>query len=157
MLRHIAGFRQDEEGDWVAALSCLHGQHIRHNPPFQNRPWVLTDAGRAEHVGTDINCPLCDRAELPAGLEVTRTAGPFDQDTVPPALRKDHVVGEGRWGCLRVVEGSVGFVMATEPPIERRLSAGDHQAIPPGVAHHLVVEGPAVVAVDFLVRPAGEP
>lgn len=156
MLRQIAGFHQDEAGAWVAELSCLHGQHIRHSPPFQNRPWVLTDAGRDERVGTDIICPLCDRAELPGGLEVTRTAGPFDQDAIPAALRKDHFVGEGRWGCVRVVEGTVGFVMATEPPIERRLGAGDHQAIPPGVAHHLVVDGPAVVAVDFLV-PAASP
>ena len=153
MLRRITGFRQDDEGDWAAQLSCLHGQHIRHRPPFQNRPWVLTDAGRQEHLGTDIECPLCDRAELPAGLQVTRTAGPFDQDTIPTALRKDHVVGEGRWGCLRVVEGTVGFAMATEPPVDVRLSAGDRQAIPPGVAHHLVVDGPTVVAVDFLVPP----
>lgn len=154
MLRQITGFHQDDAGAWVAELSCLHGQHIRHSPPFQNRPWVLTDAGRTEHLGTDINCPLCDRAELPGGLEVTRTAGPFDQVTIPPALRKDHVVGEGRWGWVRVIEGSVGFAMATEPPIERRLTAGDHQALPPGVAHHLVVDGPAVVAIDFLVPPA---
>jgi tellurite methyltransferase len=155
VLRRITGFHQDEAGGWVAELSCLHGQHIRHSPPFQNRPWVLTGAGRQEHLDTDINCPLCDRAELPGDLQVTRTAGPFDQDTIPPALRKDHVVGEGRWGCLRVVEGGIGFVMATEPPIERQLTAGDHQAIPPGVSHHLVVDGPAVVAVDFLVRPTG--
>ncbi len=117
---------------------------------------MTTAAGRADRVGTELDCPLCDRAELPGDLEVTRTAGPFDQDAIPPALRKDHFVGEGRWGCLRVVEGSVGFVMATEPPIERRLTAGDHQAIPPGVAHHLVVEGPAVVAVDFLIPPASD-
>lgn len=151
MLRHITGYHQDDEGVWVAELSCLHGQHIRHSPPFQNRPWVLTGAGRDEHLNTDINCPLCDRAEVPGDLQVTRTAGPFDQDAVPAALRSDHFVGEGRWGCLRVLEGGVGFVMATEPPIERRLSAGDRQAIPPGVAHHLVVDGPTVVAVDFLV------
>ena len=156
MLRRIAGFRQDEAGEWAAELSCLHGQHIRHRPPFQNRPWVLTEAGRDEHLGTDIDCPLCDRAEIPAGLQVTRTAGPFDQDTIPPALREDHVVGEGRWGCLRVLEGNVGFVMATDPPMELRLEAGDAQAIPPGVAHHLVVEAPAVVAVDFLVRPGSD-
>ena len=42
-------------------------------------------------------------------------------------------------------------VMATDPPMELQLRAGDVQAIPPGIAHHLVVERPAVVAVDFLV------
>ena len=151
MLRRIAGFHQDDAGGWVAELSCLHGQHIRHSPPFQNRPWVLTDGGREEHLGTDTNCPLCDRAELPAGLQLARTAGPFDQDAIPPALREDHVVGEGRWGRLRVLEGDVGFVMATDPPMELQLRTGDSQGIPPGVTHHLVVERPAVVAVDFLV------
>ena len=83
MLRRIAGFAQDDAGGWVAELSCLHGQHIRHSPPFQNRPWVLTGAGRQEHVDTDMDCPLCDRAELPGDLEVTRTAGPFDRPTHP--------------------------------------------------------------------------
>ena len=154
MLRRIAGFHQDEAGGWAAQLSCLHGQHIRHSPPFQNRPWVLTVAGRHEHLGTEIDCPLCDRTELPAGLQLTRTAGPFDQDTIPPALRHDHVVGEGHWGCLRVLEGDVGFVMATDPRMELQLKAGDTQAIPPGLPHHLVVEGPVVVAVDFLVPAA---
>lgn len=155
MLRTITGFHQDDDGDWVAELSCLHGQHMRHRPPFQNRPWVLSDAGRQEHLDTGIECPLCDRAELPGDLQITRTAGPFDQDTVPAALRKDHLVAEGRWGCLRVVEGSVGFQLATQPPLDLRLHAGDRQAIPPGVAHHLVIDGPVVVAVDFLVRPTG--
>jgi tellurite methyltransferase len=154
VLRQITGFRQDDAGGWAAELSCLHGQHIHHRPPFQNRPWVTPEAGREDHVGTDIDCPLCDRAELPGGLEVTRTAGPFDQDTIPPALRSDHVVGGGRWGCLRVLEGAVGFAMATDPPIERRLGAGEQQALPPGVTHTRGVDGPAVVAVDFLV-PAG--
>lgn len=152
MRRTISGFHQDDAGDWVAELSCLHGQHVRHRPPFQDRPWVITEAGRQERLGTDIDCPLCDRAELPGDLRMVRTAGPFDEGTIPAALRRDHLVADGRWGLLRVVEGTVGFVMATEPPLEVELGAGDQQPIPPGVPHHLVVEGPAVVAVDFLVR-----
>ena len=123
MLRRITGFRADDAGAWVAELACLHGQHIRHRPPFQDRPWVTTDAGRAGRIGTDLDCPLCDRAELPGGLEVTRTAGPFDQDTLPGALRRDHVVADGRWGCLRVIEGAIGFAMETTPPVDVRLAA----------------------------------
>ena len=64
MLRHITGFHQDDAGAWVAELSCGHGQHIRHRPPFQVRPWVLTEAGRAEHLRTELDCPLCDQDEL---------------------------------------------------------------------------------------------
>lgn len=154
--RSIAGFHEDDGGDWLAELSCLHGQHVRHRPPFQDRPWVLAEARRRDRIGTAIECPLCDRAELPEGLQRVRTAGPFDQDTVPAGLRRDHLVADGTWGCLRVVDGTVGFVMATEPPMDLRLTAGDRQPIPPGVPHHLVVDGPVTVAVDFLARAAEE-
>jgi tellurite methyltransferase len=65
--RAIDGFHQDEEGDWVAELSCGHGQHVRHRPPFWDREWVTTVQGRAERIGTELDCPLCDRLELPDG------------------------------------------------------------------------------------------
>jgi tellurite methyltransferase len=151
--RSIDGFHQDDAGDWVAELSCLHGQHVRHRPPFRDRPWVLTAQGRDAHVGVEIDCPLCDRAELPDDLEIVRTAGPFDAATVPAGLQRDHRVGERTWGVLRVIEGAVGFTMATTPPTQVSLRAGDRQPIPPGVPHSLRVEGPVRLAVDFLVRP----
>ncbi|MGH9092426.1 MAG: DUF3565 domain-containing protein [Acidimicrobiales bacterium] len=69
MERDIVGFRQDDEGDWVAELDCGHGQHVRHRPPFQLRPWVLDEAGRGARLGTPLDCPLCDRAEPPAARE----------------------------------------------------------------------------------------
>jgi len=153
MRRSIAGFNRDAEGDWVADLSCLHGQHVRHRPPFSVRSWVLTASGRDDRQGTDIECPLCDRAEPPDGLVVTRVAGPFDSTTLPAALRTSHVVAASTWGCLRVLEGAVGFVMATDPPLNVQVAAGNQQAIPPGVPHRLVLlEGPVLVAVDFLTR-----
>lgn len=156
MIRAITGFRQDDHGDWVADLSCLHSQHVRHRPPFQERPWVVTAEGRASRMGGDIDCPLCDRAELPDGLQLARTAGPFDADTVPSGLRKTHYVAVATWGRLRVIEGSVDFTVATEPTIDAHLHAGDVQPIPPQVAHHLTLCGPVVLAVDFLNRK-GEP
>jgi hypothetical protein len=60
MQRIISGFHRDAEGDWVAELDCGHQQHVRHRPPFQNRPWVLSDTERAAHVGSARDCPLCD-------------------------------------------------------------------------------------------------
>lgn len=63
MQRDIVGFRRDEEGDWVAVLACGHGQHVRHKPPFINRPWVLTAAGRRAHLGQTLECLKCDRGE----------------------------------------------------------------------------------------------
>ena len=63
MRRTIEGFHQDDAGDWVAELSCLHGQHVRHQPPFQDRAWVLTPEGRTERVGS----PTVPHAVTPDG------------------------------------------------------------------------------------------
>ncbi|NOT22314.1 MAG: DUF3565 domain-containing protein [Nitrospiraceae bacterium] len=62
MHRAIVGFHQDEHGDWVADLQCGHGQHVRHQPPMTNRPWVLTEEGRKPHIGETLNCKKCDEA-----------------------------------------------------------------------------------------------
>jgi len=60
MQRKISGFHQDERGDWVAELECGHGQHVRHNPPWTNRPWVVTPEGRAQHLGQALQCKQCE-------------------------------------------------------------------------------------------------
>jgi hypothetical protein len=60
MNQAIVDYHQDEQGDWVADLACGHGQHVRHQPPFTNRPWVLTHVGRELHKGTTLNCTTCD-------------------------------------------------------------------------------------------------
>lgn len=57
--RRIVGYRADDEEHWVADLECGHSQHVRHDPPWQNRVWVTTEAGRAEHLGTELRCVLC--------------------------------------------------------------------------------------------------
>jgi tellurite resistance-related uncharacterized protein len=150
LIRTIDGFRQDDVGDWVAELSCLHGQHVRHQPPFRDRSWVLSPEGRAAHVGAALECPLCDRAELPEGLVLARTAGPFTDTTLPAALRREHRVAEHTWGVLRVLGGSLDFEMATDPPINERFHEGHVQPIPPGVVHRIGVIGPLRVQIDFL-------
>lgn len=151
MVRTIVGYRQDEEGDWVALLSCLHGQHVRHRPPFRDLPWVLTDEGRAGRLGSEIDCPLCDRAELPDDLRLARTAGPFDEATMPAGLRRAHRIAEGTWGRLRVLEGRAELAIQTDPPIVARLGPGEEQPIPPGVPHAVTTTGPVCLQVDFLV------
>lgn len=70
MRRAIVSYRQDEEGHWVAELSCGHAQHVRHNPPFVVRHWVATPAGRAAHIGTELDCKLCEAA--PGGDDAPR-------------------------------------------------------------------------------------
>lgn len=60
MKRKITGFEQDEEGHWVALLDCGHRQHVRHKPPFIERPWVVERQSREAMIGETIECPLCD-------------------------------------------------------------------------------------------------
>lgn len=60
MNQKIIGFHLDEEDHWVADLACGHQQHVRHNPPFVSRPWVLTENGRQSRLGLTLNCLHCD-------------------------------------------------------------------------------------------------
>jgi hypothetical protein len=71
MERRITGFHKDEEAHWVAELECGHNQHVRHNPPWESRPWVVTPEGRRSRLGLQLNCVKCDRSEPPdrAGRE----------------------------------------------------------------------------------------
>jgi hypothetical protein len=62
MKQKIMRFNQDEVGDWVAQLSCGHARHVRHRPPWQNRPWVLTAESRASMIDQELECGLCAQA-----------------------------------------------------------------------------------------------
>lgn len=66
MDRTIIGFHQDNEGHWVADLECGHTRHVRHDPPWQNRAWVLTPEGRSQHLGRKFNCVRCDESSSAA-------------------------------------------------------------------------------------------
>lgn len=62
MERKIVGYHRDENQDWVAELDCGHGQHVRHQPPMTTRPWVLSEEGRKQRLGSLLNCKMCDEA-----------------------------------------------------------------------------------------------
>jgi hypothetical protein len=57
----IVGFHLDDAGDWVAELACGHDQHVRHQPPWTNRPWTQTAAGRDAVLGRLLECRKCDQ------------------------------------------------------------------------------------------------
>ncbi len=57
--RRIVGFHRDEEGQWVAELECGHPQHVRHDPPWEVRPWTRSAEGRAGRLGTHLPCRRC--------------------------------------------------------------------------------------------------
>jgi Protein of unknown function (DUF3565) len=58
-VQKIIGFHQDKHKDWVADLACGHSQHVRHHPPWQVRPWVITAEGRNSRLGQSLVCNKC--------------------------------------------------------------------------------------------------
>lgn len=63
MPRKIVGFHQDVEQHWVADLECGHTQHVRHDPPWQSRPWVVSAAGRQNFIGQTLLCVECGKID----------------------------------------------------------------------------------------------
>lgn len=61
MQQPIVGFHLDEAQDWVAELACGHNQHVRHKPPWFNRPWTQTQEGRDAALGWLLECRKCDQ------------------------------------------------------------------------------------------------
>ncbi|GEL71514.1 GNAT family N-acetyltransferase [Myxococcus virescens] len=62
MKQKITGFHLDREDHWVADLECGHRQHMRHDPPWTVRPWVLAEDGRRSRLGVELDCKRCDEA-----------------------------------------------------------------------------------------------
>src|SRR5690606_1996844 len=62
-ITRLLGFHQDEDGHWVADLSCGHTQHLRHQPPWQNRAWVLDQLERQRHLGQPFTCGWCAQSD----------------------------------------------------------------------------------------------
>ncbi|MGB1199769.1 MAG: DUF3565 domain-containing protein [Thalassotalea sp.] len=60
MEQAIIGYTKDDEDHWVAKLQCGHNQHVRHQPPFILRPWVVSKAGRSSMFGYKLPCKKCD-------------------------------------------------------------------------------------------------
>ena len=74
MLQLIISFHQDEENDWVTVLQCGHFQHVRHDPPFINRPWVTSKEGQDKMNGHQLKCKKCDTNEPKDSHSPSKTA-----------------------------------------------------------------------------------
>jgi len=145
----IRGFHQDAEGDWVADLSCGHGQHVRHRPPWQVRPWVTTEVGRSERLGTDIECPLCRMPALPPAVRVYRRTATFTETTTPAGLLRDHSTKPGTWAKIVIEEGTLEYSL-TSPSVAFLLSPSNPGIIPPVVPHSVRFLGPVRFYIEFL-------
>ena len=147
----ITGFHQDAEGDWVAEFACGHSQHVRHRPPWQNRPWVASEAGRAAKLGASIECPTCQMPEVPADAGEYKRTATFTEETVPGGLLRDHRTKPGVWARIIVEAGRLEHTLESH----RRtflLTPECPGVVPPTEPHHIAPAGPVRFHVQFLRR-----
>ena len=149
MKRAITGFRLDDLGDWVADLDCGHGQHVRHRPPFVNRPWVVSDTGRETMLGTELDCVRCDRMEWPDGLAAYRRTPEFDEKTIPAGLKSEHATKRGVWARIHVVSGALRYRVGAPVQQSFRIEPNSNAVIVPEVRHRVEPEGSVRFFVEF--------
>jgi len=61
MKQAITAYHVDDELHWVAELVCGHFQHVRHQPPWVDREWVVSEQGRQSKIGFELDCKKCDQ------------------------------------------------------------------------------------------------
>lgn len=153
MDRPITGFDRDEEGQWVALLSCGHRQHVRHRPPFVERDWTQSEGGRGQMLGQTLDCPQCDRMEPPEGVVRYRSTPLFTEMTIPKALRKEHSTKAGVWGRIRILEGNLLYEILRPRLQSFTLDATSTAFIVPEVPHRVEKIRRVIFQVDFLKLP----
>lgn len=152
MDRPITGFHLDEVGDWVADLSCGHGQHVRHQPPFTLRPWVLTEEGRTSKLGVLLACVRCDAFERPPSFVPYRRTDVFTEATVPRGLLAEHSTKRAVWGRIVVLDGTLRYHVASLARAED-LAPGREGTVVPELVHHVEPLGPVRFFVEFFRAP----
>jgi tellurite methyltransferase len=149
MQRTMVGFHQDAESHWVAELVCGHTQHVRHQPPFMLRPWVLTAEGRSGRLGQTLDCVLCDRYEMPAGFAPYKRTASFRQDSIPAGLLHRHRTKAGVWAVIHVVGGTLDYFESVEAGEKHRALAAGEQVLVRSECEHRVTGS---VDVEFYVE-----
>ncbi|MEO6421022.1 MAG: DUF3565 domain-containing protein [Polyangiaceae bacterium] len=148
----ILRFRQDDDGAFIAELACGHAQHVRHRPPLESRPWVTTEAGRRERVGTTLPCPLCRMPKLPTDVAPYKQTALFDMRSVPAGLKRSHALKAGTWGEILVEQGRVLYVLEDDGDLTFALRPGVVGVIAPERPHHVEPDDDARFFVRFSKR-----
>ncbi len=78
----------------------------------------------------------------------------FDEASLPQAIRSAHSTKQGVWGLLRVLDGEVRLVFH-DPAREVRVTPESPAPIPPQAVHHVEVEGPMRMQVEFFRERPG--
>jgi len=167
----IVDFHRDDNDDWVAVLGCLHFQHVRHDPPWQNREWVTTPAGRIDHLGQMLRCVKCsvnapldaveratkDEPRIPVNLQSYKKTPVFDQNSVPKGLQKEHATASGVWALLHVHTGSLSYCFTHDAEaMSCEVTPDRPRVIVAEQVHHVDIIGPVSFQLEFFRKPRGE-
>lgn len=154
MLRAITRYRTDEHGDWVAVLDCGHPQHVRHQPPFVNRPWTATEQGRQDMLGQQLNCVRCENFELPDHFAAYKRTPVFTEQSVPAGLLDNHTTKTGVWAKIVVLEGRLHYCV---DPLQVSLDLSPDQPgiVIPQVPHRVAPDEAVRFFVEFYRAPDG--
>lgn len=85
-----------------------------------------------------------------ADFRLLRQIGPFDRDSLPDGLLREHRLKPGRWGLLEIRRGAVCLVWDDDGGVEEGLVAPTSRIIPPERPHHLVPIDDFVIEVAFM-------
>lgn len=113
MKRFIIGFIKDVDKDWCAILDCKHKRHFRHHPPFYEREWTQSLAGRRQHLGMEVECQKCEMPKLPEGLEPYRVTDDLKDMGVARELLNERKFKEGVWAKIIIRTGHLKFIVGT--------------------------------------------
>ena len=152
MKRPIIRFGHDDIGDWVATLDCGHLQHVRHSPPFINRPWVITEFGRKSKIGETLNCVRCDKFEFPGNFIPYKKTPVFTEESLPSGLKNDHSTKTGVWGKIILTEGTLQY-RVNNLKTDTVLSPNEPGIILPEILHSVALLGPVKFYVEFYKEP----
>ena len=152
MLRKITGFSTDENGDWVANLECFHGQHVRHNPPFVRRQWVVSKEGRKSRLGHALDCLKCNRMEWPDHLVITKRTTEINEKSIPEYFMNDYVLETGTWGKIVVLQGELGYKVNVPFKLSSQIMTGEYGIIVPDTKCFIIPFGDVRFFIEFYTR-----
>jgi len=152
MKRPIIRFGHDDIGDWFATLNCGHLQHVRHSPPFINRPWVITEFGRKSKIGETLNCVRCDKFEFPENFIPYKKTPVFTEESLPSGLKNDHSTKTGVWGKIILIEGTLQY-RVNSLKTDTVLFPNEPGIILPEILHSVALLGPVKFYVEFYKEP----
>ncbi len=150
--RRILAVHDESPEACVVELDCGHRRHVRDRPPLERHAWVRDPVARAERVGQQIECGLCEACVRPDAVQRYREGPTWDAAAIPRGLLARHRLAAGVWGELRVLEGRVRLRYLEPLSRELVLAAGDVAAIPPELPHELELLGDVRLRLDFFRR-----